>query len=517
MRNRRNISSNPTENKKLAMGETPVSAPSEDLKDELAEVLRYDAGSNSYTLVTRGSGGNPRQPGGRQLQNIPRKTVNTSDVSPLPIGTIVVVDWGLGFPYISGVLPINASKLRTESNSNDKKTLGGGKESVANPDDNTVGYTNAYYREPGVPRDLLEGDKILITPDGNFVGAFRGGYSAIHGGTNSKARVESFADRDLVRIICENYEVLNGFGTLEVYNSEGRCGLSFRGGSDQLTESGGDEEQWTFKLDIGDPGEYFTMEVCDTSGNTKAKVNITPSGQVNWVATDGYNVANAGRGTSSEEHAGNILKRILGSVTEVIGQNKKVEVGGSRTTAISETDQKTVGHNESTSINNSQILSVGGNQTNTISGGSFIEANPLNVAVSTQVLNGSYFLEVGNPTAGANPAAKAGITLAVNNGDVTLGQNPDFLAPPASISNVNLNTRLPGSVALGGHTSIISTNPALFHAVMFEPLVAILTAIIAAHDTHIHIFPFTPPPVPSSPIIAPMLATMMSLRVLIGG
>ena len=486
--------------------------------DELAEVVNYSGKNNAYTVVTRGSGGRPSQPSGRMLRDIPRKTDSPGNVSPLPAGTSVIINWDLGFPYISGALPVNVARKRTEARDSEGVTVSGSKSSVVSPEDQSEENNSlGYFRAPGTPKDLLEGDQVLSTPDGNFIGALRGNYSVLTAGPDNKAKVEAFGDRDLLRFTCETLELFTGFGEISFYNTEGRCGLSIKAGADQLAESGGEEEQWTFKLDIGETGEFVTMEVCDTSGNTKAKLNITQSGKVEWLATDGYNIANAGKGTSTEEHAGAIMRRVLGQVTDIIGQNKTERISGSLTAEISESENRTVGHNHNLTVNNSQYLNVGGNQVNTITGGSPLTANPLNVAVETQVLNGSYFLEVGNPLAGANPAALAGITLAVNNGSVTLGQNPSFLAPPAALCSVNLNTRLPHSVALGGTTNPISTNPAFFHAVMFEPLLAVLTAMIAAHDTHFHILPLTPCPVPSAPIITPLLATIMSLRVLIGG
>ena len=513
MRNGRNQE----DTRKLAMGEAPVSSSTNKMKDELAEILSYDSNTNSYTVVTQGSGGNPKQSGQRQLQNIARKTVDSVDGSPLPLGTTVVINWDLGFPYIDGVLPVNASRKKVEAIPGAASTISGKKETPNAPEDKTTGYANAYYRQPGVPKDVMPGDKVLVTEDGNIVGALRGGYNLISSGPNNKAKIETFGDRDLVRITCDNYQLWTAFGTLEVLNMEGRSGISFKGGIDQLTESGGAEDLWTFKLDIGELGDYFTMEINDQAGNTKAKLNITANGQIQWIATEGYDVLSSGPKPSHAEFGGNYIMRILGKIAESIEQDKEITVGGSRIAKISQSDQASIGHNEARTINNDQVVSIGNNQKVSISGGSAIEAKPTNVASETQILNGSYHLEVGNPKGGASPAAMAGITLAVNNGSVTLGQNPAPLALPASIATVNLNTRLPSSVALGGHVNPLAGNPAIFHAVMFEPLQTLMTAMIGMIDTHIHPAPYAPPMVPMSAIITPMMATFMSLRVLIGG
>ncbi len=479
--------------------------------------MAFSASHNAYTVVTRGAPGNPNQSGGGALNGVPRKVDNPGLVSPLPVGTTVVIDWDLGFPIIDGVLPVNMTQSKVEGGVSASANVGGAT-SVAVPDDNTEQEHSAYYRQPGSPKDAIPGDQLLITPDGNRVGALRGGYNVMDGGPGTKAKIETFGDRDLVRMTTEDYEMFTAFGILNIVNAEGRCGLTFRAGADQLSESGGDDEQWTFKVDIGDTGDYFTMEVCTPDGATQAKAQMSANGRVTLLATDGLDLVDGGKTMSHQEYAADLMVRVLGSIKKIVEGSITETFKSSRKTTVSENDQKTVGHNEATSINNHHIMNVGGNQQVQISGGAPLNASPLNVAVDMQVLNGSYKLELGNPTAGANPLAMAGFTVAVNNGDITLGQNPDPLSIPATRASVSLNTILPSSVALGGTTSPLTTNPAIFHAVMYEPLLILLTAMMALYDVHVHIPPIVGPPATlMSPTLSTLLSTLMSTRVLIGG
>ncbi len=507
--------SNPS--RSLASGATALSNDSETKFKELAEVVAYSASHNAYDVITRGAPGRPNQPGGKSLRGIPRKASNPGIAAPFSVGTSVIIEWGLGFPYIDGALPVNASNA-ISGGPGSAENIGGSDNSVIVPPDNSKQEHSAYYGDSSTPKDIMSGDQLLITPDGNKMGALRGNYNVMDSGPAHKAKVETFGEMDLVRVTSENYESYTGFGTFKAYNDKGRCGVVLRGGADQLNESGGAEEQWTFKLDIGDTGDYFTMEVCSEEGATQAKVNMTANGRVTVLATDGLDLVDGGKTASHNEYASSLITRILGSVKELVAGPVTETYQSTRSTAVSETDKKTVGHNESTSVNNNQIVSVGGNQQVQVSGGGPLFAKPANIAVDMQVLNGSYFLELGNPLAGGSPAAMAGFTVAVNNGDITLGQNPDLLSIPALKASVSLNTMLPNSVALGGTTSLLSKNPAILHAVLGEPLQALLSTMMAIFDTHVHNPPVVgPPAAPMSATVALMLATVLSQRVVIGG
>ena len=502
--------------RRLALGEYPVGDAPQGKKDELAEVLAFSPTYNSYLVITRGSGGDPNQPGGRQLRGIPRKVDHPGQVAPLAVGTIVVVNWELGFPYISGVLNVNTVPGDVEGGVQEPFSVGNAGASVI-ADDNSEDEAQGYYRFPGTPADIVGGDWVEVTPDGNFIGALRGNYNVMNAGKGRKAKFEQFGDKDLTRLTTGDYEMYTDFGVFEMYNEEGRCGLSFRAAADQLFESGGGEEQWTFKLDIGDAGDFFNMEVLNTEGLTQAKFHISADGRVTLLGTNGLELINGGDAPLHQENAGPVIQRFLDKFTSIIEGAVHQEVHSSRTVEISENDKEVVGFNKTTSINNHELKSIGGSRQETISGGTPLDATPLNIAVETQVLNGSYHLEVGNSIFGASPSAQAGMTFAVNNGEITLGQNPNPLSTPAQRSNVSLNSLLPNSIALGGTADPLSTNPALFHAVIHENLLTILTTMLAMFDAHIHVPPGnTPPTVLMSPTVGPQLPNMMSIRVLIG-
>lgn len=505
-----------TPSRALSRGETPLQAGTASGQKELADVMSFSKDTYTYRVRTRGVMGDSSRPPGRLLQGVPRKTETPGMVSTLATGTIVIVDYSLGFPFIDGVLNIGESRAQTEDEVLASPNIGGDT-SIADPEDNSSQVEQGFYRGPGQPRDIIEGDWLITTPDGSRIGVLRGGYVVMDGGIGTKAKAEAFGEKDLFRITSEDFELFTGFGILRILNTEGRCGLQFRAASDQLTESGGEEEQWTFKLDIGDDGDFFNLEVSSTDGATAAKFNITPDGKITQVGANGIDLLAGDKAPSNHEYGSDLVVRILGKLLRTIGGSVTENIAGNRTTTVSETDNRTTGHNDELSANNHQIQNIGGNRYVTITGGSPIEATPLNIAVEEHVLNGSYLLELGNPFKGANPAAMAGLTLAVNNGDIVIGQNPDPLATPAIRATASLNTLLPNSVGLGGTANPLSSNPALFHAVKYEPLVMLLQTMMAVFDIHTHVPPVGGVPVAlMTPTLTTLLTTFMSQRVVIG-
>jgi hypothetical protein len=502
----------------LAMGEFPIRPPSNiKIKEELAEVMDYTQESNSYVVVTRGAGGEVDQPGGKTLKGVPRKLENPGMASSLPIGTVVVIDYGLGFPYISGVLPIDLTREKVQGINKPKGISDQNSSPTSNPTipaDASAKTGVGFYSQPGAPQDLLPGDQVMFHRDGNRMGSLGGNYNVMDAGGNTKAKVETLGKHNLVRTTCENYEHFSGFGTFSVYNAEGRCGIQYRGAVDQLNESGGDDELWTFKLDVGETGEYFTMEICGSDGGTQAKWNISPNGRVTFLATDGLDLINGSDTPSHEEHGGDVFKRMLGTLYRIVEGGDIESIAGVRDVTVGENDLKVVGNNDTTMVNNSQTINVGGNRRETITGGFPLSAKPSNVAVTQTVLNGSYVLDIGNPKLGASPVAKAGYSLFVHTGDIIIGENP---AQPAALATVSLNTLKPDSIALGG-----TTKTSVYHAALYEQLDTWLSEFLILFDNHTHNYtlPSGVTLVPTIPIgahLTPKIQLLKSLRVKIGG
>jgi hypothetical protein len=476
------------------------------MPNELAVVTAYDSATESYVVMTKGASGIS---GGKLLRNIPRKVTDPTVVSPLAKGDEVVMNNDLGFPYIDGVLMLKESKTRNESVGLADMSITG---DAADTKTETEVRKAGYFKKPGVPADLMEHEYYVYTPDGNFMGIMRGKYNVISAGQDSKAKIEIFGERDLTRISTENFELDTSFGKLAVHNYDGRSNISLYGGIDQLSETGKDEENWTFKLDIGELGDFFSLETCRPDGHTLSKINITPQGRLKIMAHDGVELSSCGKNPSHLTLAGDYIQRIMGKVAEHIEQSVEKNVEGTQTVTVSESDNLTVGGGRREYVGGGFNGNTGGDVYKVTNGGSFIAAKPNNKAYIHHVLNGSYVVEAGNLALGSNPAARAGINMFVNNGAVTLGANPSPTTGPAMRALVNLNTSLPNSIALGG-----TTNTAIMHATMYEPLFRLLQTLCQLFDAHVHPPLTSPPSSLMSPVLLPMSQLARSKRVLIGG
>ena len=149
--------------KSLARGELPLSNEPPKSTKELAEIASYSADQDAYSVVTRGAPGVSSQAGGKHLKGVPRKTDNPRSVAPLEVGTVVIIDWSFGFPFIDGTLPLDVSQARVASDVGATSNLAGDK-SVIVPPDSTTDNSAAYYRDKSVPKEVLSGDQIMVSP-----------------------------------------------------------------------------------------------------------------------------------------------------------------------------------------------------------------------------------------------------------------------------------------------------------------------------------------------------------------
>ena len=67
-------------------------------------------------------------------------------------------------------------------------------------------------------------------------------------------------------------------GITQVTNEEGRTNMSFRGGSDQSTETGSDEEKWGIRFDLGAKGDVFNFELTTPLGQVLFRIHVDADG-----------------------------------------------------------------------------------------------------------------------------------------------------------------------------------------------------------------------------------------------
>jgi len=291
---------------------------------ERGVILLVDADRHAYRVATHS---------GRVLDGIGRIKSHPGDTTLLSIGTVVRIDFSLGFPYIDGILPEEVPTPPTETTSNVTDTSGHGGEDPVLQHNMT-----STFRGVGEPRDLLPGDQVSRGPDGALVGALHGKVALLK--ASPLAQVRALGNDDIVEIIAGNLRIITWMGELKVLNQDGKTSLMLRGGTDQLTETGADEERYPLRLDVGARGDMVHFVLATPDGSPLCDIKIDPQGKVSLLAAGGIDLisGNAPSATTAFRIHGNEERTIEGTLTERVSRDVTEQYSGSRETSVSGND-----------------------------------------------------------------------------------------------------------------------------------------------------------------------------------
>jgi len=358
--------------------------------------------SDTQTYTVRGSRSG-------EMRGIYRITQSPNDAKTLPIGTCVAITREFGAPAIIGVLPFTS-----DSSNNDKTFTLTGDASCGGGDPLYSEQGSGNYRTPKTPRDLIPGDDAIVGPEGNAIAVLTGGVNTMKSGL---AQVQTHMLNDLVQIICRNFRVHSDMGTSEIKNDGGNLNYSFRGGANQTVEAGSDQEKWTIRLDVGAIGNLFNFELTRPDGNTIFKLHVNNDGKVEIFGAQGIDLMGGDQHT--QKHLKDRETVVKGADTQTIGGNQSKQIRGKKDETISSNATQTVGNDRVVSVVRHETKTIGGKHEEKIVGGNAATAKPGDVARETTINNGSWTVNIGDPTAGASPAALAGFQLKTFMGDIT--------------------------------------------------------------------------------------------------
>lgn len=392
------------------------------------------------------------------------------DVTLLTPQTPVVVSWALGLPYIFGVLPTEVAATSSETPQAVTDVAGhGGNDPVLQRN------LGANSRAPDEPRDTLPGDFVGQSADGASVAALHGKVAQLRGG--GLAKVQAFGESDLVQIISGLYRMVSWMGESKIVNDDGKTSFIWRGGSDQITQTGADEENYTIRLDVGHTGDVIRLEVTNREGQALFRFHVSATGACELFAAGGINQhgGGAGRDINPVRFQGQRVVEVAGRSTERVSGDVDLEYEGNVQTAVSGSQRNTVGGMSTTHVTYDKDVNVGGDYTEIVAGS------------RRTVTRGKTAFEV---TEGQIYTVK------------TTGGNIEFLPQGAKF---RVDTSRPDSVLLG---------PATSHATKFEELneavIALKMQLNNMHRllaTHFH-----PPAGPTftgpSPTLAPLLTPL---------
>lgn len=483
----------------------------------LGVILKYDPNTHTCDVKTEGQKTAGRK-NGSFYKNVPFQSAATGLCSAPDTSVPVIVDFALGFPRIVGSQPKGSSSGNVPSTAPTFSTISSGNVSGESGSDSTTSYS---------PKGMVPGDVALVSPDGNYLGALRGKISKLYG--SERAQVMALGYHDLVRVVTENYENFNAFGELRVTNNNGRSNCSFRGGPDQVSQTGGAQKNWTYHVDIGDVGNMFDMRVTTNDNKLMSQARFTSDGGIELYGAKSFGSFTAG--DASHFVGGDQTYRYEGTVSTFIAGSHYFTCEGGQDQTFSGPLAVTVGVDYSELVNRDKTTNIGGMFKQILTGGSPKDALPTNVAYESHIVNGNATFVVGDPRDGAVPTAIPGFNIFAYNGAIVLGENcRDMTSPPAIQCAVALNTTKPNSIGLGCipagpwiSPAAVAKNPSTDFAMLFLKWQALMTQLILMLDTHTHSTAWGPsgPAMAPTPgmfntTITPMVMPVKSLRVCIG-
>lgn len=477
-------------------------------------IVGYNEVANTYRVYAAGHM-NDGIKGGRYYDGVPAVMSNTCLFSPADPSVPVIIDFSLGTPCIVGSLPKGNKGVAT-STAPVFTTI-----STGSVDTNSAGTDSTMAM---TPKGMIPGDAALVSTDGNYVAALRGKISKLYGA--ERAQIMALGYHELVRVVTENYENFNSFGELSVTNKNGRSNVSFKGGPDQVSQSGGGQKNWTFHIDIGDVGNMFDMKVTTAENKTMAQAKFSSDGHIEFYGSKGVTTIAGGNGLNIT--GGNHSNKYEGELTVFVARNFYDTCEGSVSRLVSGSIDDSVGVDSILQVNRDRIVGVGGNYKQIITGGSPATAKPTNVAFDQSIVNGSANIHVGSTVSGSVPTALPGYNIFVYNGMALIGENPMKLMPTTQAA-VALNTTLPNSIGLGciptgpWATPDMQLNPPTDFAMLYTKWAALMAKLITMLDTHTHSTSWGPsgPAMAPSPgsfnmQVSPLITPVKSVRVCIG-
>lgn len=320
---------------------------------ERGTVISVDAENHVYRVALNS---------GRTMQ-MARIRSHPGDLVLLPIRTQVVVTWALGLPYIMGVLPpeVAADTTATPQAVTDVPGHGG-------QDPVLQRSMGAVARAPSEPNDILPGDVNGLSPDGASVSALHGKVAQLRGGP--LAKVQAFGETDRVRIVTGIFDLISWMGESKIVNNGGKTSYVWRGGTDQVTQTGADEEKYTIWLDVGHTGDVILLQVKNRQHQVVFRFHVSASGACEIFAAGGLN--QHGGGAESDVNPtrihGSRETEVAGASTERVAGNSTHTCEGAYRRNISGDDNRNIGGGQSIYVTNDHQLQVGGNSEEVVAG-----------------------------------------------------------------------------------------------------------------------------------------------------
>lgn len=346
----------------VARGEGALATPPTQRR-ERGFILSVDANGHVYRVQLNS---------GPTLDGIPRTRSSTGDIGLLKAGQPVIIDWALGTPYISAVLPLEAARAVGDRPEGVTDSIGHGGQ-----DPTLSRNMGRSARATGEPDDLIPGDHAVMGPDGASVAALHGRIAQLRGSALAVVRANGHEDR--VDIITGLLRLVTWMGEANYTNDDGKTSFTWRGGADQLTQTGADEEKYTIRLDVGHAGNLVKLEVTTPDGVPVFRFHVDPSGKVELYARGGLTQHAGGdgaqvhpqrfHGSRDVEIEGADLHRVAGDARHTFEAGLESTVSRDETKLVGQDQHVTISRDKTEKIGGSKQVTVTGDDKTVVAGG----------------------------------------------------------------------------------------------------------------------------------------------------
>ena len=200
--------------------------------------------------------------------------------------------------------------------------------------------------------DLMPGDKVIATKDGNMIGVLEGGVNYFK--ASELCQIIGIRYDDLLRVVSRNFEQFTDFGNITIKNKDGFVNYSIEGASTQSEVKSG---KYTLHIDMGYTGDLYKISVTNGSSDILSSFHMKSDGS---IVEECKNLTTIVRGDSIEHVHGNKTLRIAGKYDLLYKGDQETTIDGNETTKVS--NNKIVG------VKNDYIDSTGRNRFTNIGG-----------------------------------------------------------------------------------------------------------------------------------------------------
>jgi hypothetical protein len=280
----------------------------------------------------------------------------------LETGTNVVISWDLGIPMIIGCVDfVGAAQTAIAPPSIT------GVEGYGDADPTQVTHGSNSYKPPTAPTDQSGGDWAQVGSLGNHVAVLGGGMTSMGSPT---AMIRTFGVAGTLQAIARRMESMTDFGQWRVENNQGRTSFILRAGSNQATETGYDEQNWTIQLDLGATGDILDFKITEPMGKVLFRLHAGADGRVQLYGDGGVDISSGGQGVAQTRHdiAGSRVAEVMSDDTVTVRGNQASSVEGDSATEVAGDVQHIIGGAETSVIGGDRASSVGGGSTHVTTG-----------------------------------------------------------------------------------------------------------------------------------------------------